>query len=413
MKLRYFILVLLVTVAIAQTTKIQHVVLLVKENHSYDSLFGTFPGGNGSTTGMISTGQTIPLSHASSTPPNFSHTWQMFRLAENGGKMNKFDKTPGCGISTNYACYTQYQQSDIPSYWAYAQKYLLADNFFSSSNGPSFPNHQYLIAEQSGTAVNNPQSGWGCDALPTSLVQTYDLVTKTYANVKPCFDYLTFGDVLDAAGVSWHYYAPTSKTAGYIWSSYDAIRHIRYGADWSKVLDQKTFEADALAGRLAAVNWVTVDWNDSDHPSASLTQGENRAVSILNAIMNGPQWSSTAVFLTRDDPGGFYDHVAPPAVDGYGYGMRVPLIIISPYVVPQIYHEQASFDSLLGFIEANWSLPSLAARDAGANNLMDAFNFEQTPSSKTLRSQRPGVLTVAQKRKIARQSRNDKESEGD
>lgn len=395
------------------TTPIQHVVILMKENHSFDSLFGTFPGANGATSGLISTGATIPLSHASLTPPNFSHSWQMFIKAEHGGKMDWFDKTQGCGIKTGYACYTQYQQSDLPNYWTYAQTYLLADNFFSSSNGPSYPNHQYLIASQSGTAVNNPTAGWGCDAKSTSLVMTYDLVTKTYAHVFPCFDYLTLGDILDAGGVSWHYYAPPSTVAGYMWSAYDAIRHVRYGADWANVLNQKNFEADALAGRLAAVNWVTVDWPNSEHPSASLTKGENRTVSIVNAIMNGPQWSSTAIFITWDDPGGFYEHVPPPVLDGYGAGMRVPLLIISPYVVPQIYHQQATFDSLLAFIEANWQLPSLTSRDAGANNLMNAFNFSQQQTKPVVLPQRKVKLSRRQQEIVLRQSRDEHEADGE
>jgi phospholipase C len=395
------------------TTPITNVVFLMKENHSFDSLFGTFPGAAGTTTGVTSKGQTITLSHASDSPPNFAHSWQMFILAQHGGKMDWFDKTTKCGSSTGYACYTQYQQADLPNYWTYAQTYLLADNFFSSSNGPSYPNHQYLIASQSGSVVNNPTSGWGCDAKSTSTVQTYDLVSRSYGFVFPCFDYLTFGDILDAAGVSWHYYAPNAKTQGYIWSAYDAIKHIRYGADWTNILDQKTFESDALAGRLAAVNWVTVDWNNSEHPSASLTQGENRTVSIVNAIMNGPQWASTAIFITWDDPGGFYDHVSPPKIDGYGAGIRVPLLIISPYVVPQVYHQQATFDSLLAFAEANWQLPSLTSRDAAANNLMDAFNFSQPRLPRLNLPLRKVKLSRRQRQIIWRQSRDEKEAEGD
>jgi phospholipase C len=408
---------MMITSAHCQTTPIQHVVLLMKENHSFDSLYGTFPGANGATSGKISTGATVQLSHASDTPPNFAHTWQMFRLAEHGGKMDYFDKTTRCGATTGYACYTQYQQSDIPAYWAYAQNFVLADNFFSSLNGPSFPNHQYLIASQSGGAaggagaVNNPTSGWGCDAKSTSTVQTYDPATKLYAQAFPCFDYLTLGDVLDAAGVTWKYYAPPSNVAGYIWSAYDAIGHVRYGADWAKVLNQKNFEADALAGNLAAVNWVTVDWNDSEHPSASLAVGENRTVSIVNAIMQGPQWASTVIFITWDDPGGFYDHVPPPVLDGFGSGMRVPLLVISPYVTPHLYHEQATFDSLLAFVEANWGLSPLTAPDASANNLMDLFTWPSKPL--VLPPRELPQMTPRQKAIIERQSRDRKESEGD
>jgi phospholipase C len=402
----------LAAAAFGQTTPIQHVVILIKENHSFDSLFGTFSGADGATSGMTSTGSVIPLSHASDTPPNFAHTWQMFILAENGGKMNYFDKVPGCK-ETSYSCYTQYQQADIPNYWAYAQHYVLADHFFSSLNGPSYPNHQYFIASQSGTAVNNPISGWGCDAKRTSTVETYDLATKKYGKVFPCFDYLTLGDVLNAAGISWQYYAPPANTAGYIWSAYDAIRHVRYGADWQKVRDQKMFESDALAGRLASVNWVTVDWNDSDHPSASLTQGENRAVTVVNAVMQGPDWPTTAIFLIWDDPGGFYDHVPPPYIDGYGAGMRVPLLVISPYVKPHIYHKQATIDSVLAFVEANWQLPSLTQRDASANNLMDLFDRNAVAPAFVLRPRPIPKQTKKMTALIRKQQQNPEESEGD
>jgi phospholipase C len=409
------LLLLLIAAAPCQTTPIQHVVILIKENHSFDSLFGTFPGANGATSGMTSNGSVIPLSHASDTPPNFSHTWQMFILAEHGGKMDRFDKTPGCGITAfpyPYPCYTQYQQPDIPNYWAYAQNYVLADNFFSSINGPSFPNHQYFIASQSGGAVNNPNSGWGCDAKSSSLVATFDLATKKYGKTFPCFDYLTLGDVLDAAGVSWQYYAPTASVAGYIWSAYDAIRHIRYGADWGNVRNQKNFESDALGGRLAAVNWVTVDWNDSDHPPVSLARGENRTVSIINSIVQGPDWPTTAIFITWDDPGGFYEHVPPPYIDGYGAGMRVPLLVISPYVTPQVYHEQATIDSLLAFVEANWQLPSLTIRDASANNLMDLFNWGAKAPALVLPQRALPKLSKQEKLVIERQARDPRESEG-
>lgn len=410
-------LLFLAVSANSQTTPIQHVVFLMKENHSFDSLFGTFPGANGATSGVISTGATIPLSHASDTPPNFAHTWQTLTKDEHGGKMDWFDKSPGCSLTMGYACYTQYQQADLPNYWAYAQNFVLADNFFSSLNGPSFPNHQYMIASQSGGAaggagaVNNPSQGWGCDAKSTSVVQTYDPATKLYAKTFPCFDYLTLGDVLDTAGVSWKYYAPPANVAGYIWSAYDAIGHVRYGADWAKVLNQKNFEADALAGNLAAVNWVTVDWAESEHPSASLAVGENRTVSIVNAIMQGPQWASTAIFITWDDPGGFYDHVPPPVLDGFGSGMRVPLLVISPFVTPHLYHEQATFDSLLAFVEANWSLPALTNRDATANNLMDVFTWPAPPLVLPLRE--VPRMTEKQKALIEKQSRDHRESEGE
>src|SRR5664279_4006906 len=135
--------VLLTIPGFSQITPIQHVVIVIKENHSFDSLFGTFAGVNGATSGIISSGAVIPLTRASDTPLNYGHTWQTFILAEHGGTMSYFDKTPKC-LAPTYSCYSQYLQPDISTYWAYAQQYVLADNFFSSMNGPSYPNHQYF-----------------------------------------------------------------------------------------------------------------------------------------------------------------------------------------------------------------------------------------------------------------------------
>lgn len=379
--------VALASIACAQVvpvTPIQHVVIIVKENHSFDSIFGTMAGVDGATSGLDSHGNVIPLGHAPDSTVNFSHTWSAFIRNIDKGKMDGWNLDPSC---STYKCYVQYYQTDIPNYWAYAQNYVVADEFFSSLNGPSYPNHQYLIAGNSGGAVNNPfqppgapktQGGprWGCDAGPETKVQIYNPATKKSSYVFPCFDYQTLGDVLDGAGLSWRYYSDVAGTSGYIWSAYDAIQHIRYGLDWlNNVQDQKNFVQDALSGNLPAVTWLVPTWQTSEHPPMSMKKGENWTVQQVNAIMQSPQWCSTVIFLLWDDPGGFYDHVAPPGLDPYGAGIRVPLIIISPFAGPGIYHETATLDSLLAFVEANWALPPLTQRDATANNLMGAFNF--------------------------------------
>jgi phospholipase C len=165
--------------------------------------------------------------------------------------------------------------------------------------------------------------------------------------------------------------------------AFNAINHIRNGPDWAaRIVNVSQFEADALSGNLPAVSWVIPRGPDSEHPTALMSVGENWTVSLVNAVMAGPQWNSTAIFITWDDHGGFYDHVPPPQNDYFGYGPRVPLLIVSPFVqAGTVYHGVASFESVLAFIEANWSLPSLTGRDANANNLMDAFNFSaNTPA---------------------------------
>jgi len=282
----------------------------------------------------------------------------------------------------------QYYQADIPNYWKYAQTFTLADNMFSSLAGASFPNHLYLIASQSGGAIQNPSNIatspniWGCDAVSTANVLILEPNGKKYTRF-PCFDYATLGDVLDGAKLTWRYYAPSQGQPGYQWSAYDAISHIRNGPDWqTNVVPVTEFITDALAGKLPPVSWVTPPAVSSEHPGAGVCRGENWTVQQINAVMLGPLWQSTAIFVTWDDFGGFYDHVAPPKTDFYGLGPRVPLLVISPYAIPRhISHNRYGFESVLKFIETNWRLQSLTARDSLANNLMDAFNFSQSPLS--------------------------------
>ena len=380
--------------AIGQETPIRHVVFIVKENRSFDHMFGRFPGANGATHGKISTGQILPLAHAPDAALNYGHGWVAAHDAMDcvSGicKMDGWDNVAGCiGTTTPpYACLEQYYQADIPNYWKYAQTFTLADKMFSSLAGASFPNHLYLIASQSGGAIQNPSNIatspniWGCDAVSTANVLILEPNGKKYTRF-PCFDYATLGDVLDGAKLTWRYYAPSQGQPGYQWSAYDAISHIRNGPDWqTNVMPVSQFITDALAGKLPPVSWVTPPTVSSEHPGAGVCRGENWTVQQINAVMLGPLWQSTAIFVTWDDFGGFYDHVAPPKTDFYGLGPRVPLLVISPYAIPRhISHNRYGFESVLKFIETNWRLQSLTARDSLANNLMDAFNFSQSPLS--------------------------------
>jgi phospholipase C len=197
----------------------------------------------------------------------------------------------------------------------------------------------------------------------------------------PCFDLPTLADRLEAAHVSWKYYAPTRGQVGYIWSALDAINHIRNGPLWtSKVVADGQFVEDARNGRLPAVSWLVTGKN-SEHPPFSSCEGENWSVEQMNAVMEGPDWASTAVFITWDDFGGFYDHVSPPPVDQFGLGPRVPLLIISPFVRKgKVSHTQYEFSSLLSFVEKRFYLAPLTERDQKANDMLDGFDFTQPPS---------------------------------
>ncbi len=377
---------------------IKHIVFFIKENRTFDNYFGTYPYANGAITATDSEGHVVLLQHEPDQVPDINHSAEAARKAYDNGKMDHFDqlfsnskRQTSSGIDP-YAnnSLTQLWQFDIPNYWTYAQNFVLGDNMFSSLMGPSFPNHLYTVAAQAGSAINNPitdqnigtlgntAQGWGCD-VPHQLVQTQGN-DGTISEKEACFNFRTLADELDIKGYSWRYYAPPAGTNGYSWSAFDAVRHIRYGPDWKYVVPARQFLSDARSGELPTVSWVVSPAQYSEHPAASVCVGENWTVQMLNMLMQGPAWSSTAVFLTWDDFGGFYDHVPPQQVDGFGLGFRVPLLVISPYSKRgYIDHTRYEFSSMLRFAEDILGLPRLTRRDKGANNMLNAFDFTQSP----------------------------------
>jgi phospholipase C len=376
----------------ALRSKIQHIVFIIKENRSFDNMFGTFPGADGATSGLISTGERIDLGHATdATSRDLGHEWDDAHLAVDDGKMDRFDLVQGGNVRGDFLSMTQFFDSDIPNYWSYAQHFLLADHTFAAIAGPSFPNHLYTVASQSGGVISNPNSlSWGCDAAEQTRADVLTAngeMTRTF----PCFEFPTLADRLEAAGISWRFYAPTKDQLGYIWSALNAFKSIRLTSLWNdRVLDDNQFLADAANGTLPAVSWLVPDWAVSDHPTRarpggpptiSICEGENWTVQHINAIMDGPNWATTAIVLTWDDFGGFYDHVAPPAIDQYGLGLRVPLLVISPYAKEgTVSHTQYEFASVLKLIEQRHRLKALTAREVETNSLIDAFDFSQQPA---------------------------------
>lgn len=382
-------------------SKIQHIVFIIKENRSFDSYFGTFPGADGATSGVISNGARVTLRRGPDRMPrDIGHDWADAHMAMDGGRMDRFDLVRDGNEQGDFLSMSQFLAADIPNYWSYAQHFTLADRMFSSLAGPSFPNHLYTVASQSGGAIGNPDSLiWGCDAAQTTRVDVR-LADGTSQMQFPCFDFPTITDGLDAANVSWKYYAPTRDQHGYIWSALDAVKHVRFGPDWpANVVPFGRFVQDASNGSLPSVSWVIPDFDVSEHPtvdafagttlSVSACAGENWTVRQINAIMQGPSWPSTAIVLTWDDFGGFYDHVAPPAVDGLGLGPRVPLIVVSPYSREGVVsHTQYEFGSLLQLVQNRYKLKGLSARDVEANSLLDAFDFTQAPAPPLILPQR-------------------------
>ncbi|HET7235312.1 MAG TPA: alkaline phosphatase family protein [Actinomycetota bacterium] len=377
-------------------TPIRHVVFVIKENRTFDNMFGRFPGANGVTVGTDQ-GEPRTLTRAvDAIDEDIKHCYQCALQAWNEGAMDGFATISDA--ADRYA-YTQFLPEDLPNYWHWAQEFVLGDNFFASAHGPSFPNHLYTIAAQSGGAHENPiqpldllrerhrETGlfkaWGCDSLEEAYVPVEDREGNV-KNVPPCFDFLTEADLLMEAGIPWAYYSATNMQNGYLWSAYDAIRHIREDPEiWQNhVFPVDSFSEHARTGLLPPVTWVTPRFELSEHPEYSFCHGENWTTEIVNAVMEGPDWETTAIFVTWDDYGGFYDHVPPPQVDDFGFGIRVPLLVISPYAQEgSVTSELGEFSSVLRFMEDNYGLTQLTHRDRDATPLLSAFDFSQEPRS--------------------------------
>jgi phospholipase C len=365
---------------------IKHVVFLIKENRTFDNLFGTFPGANGASTGMDH-GVQRPLVRGTQgrTYTDIPHCYTCAIEAWDGGKMDGFNQN----AAADRWAYTQLYRDQLPNYWHWASHNVVFDNFFASAQGPSFPNHLYAIAAQSGGAHDNPRrvpgtigsNTFGCDAPDTQLVEVVDS-EGTVEKIPPCFDFRTEGDLLNHAGIPWAYYAASEQQKGYIWSAYSAIRRYRENpAHWQRHIrpvDQVV--RDIQRDHLPPITWVTPRFEVSEHPDYNFCQGENWSTQVIDSIMRSPMWKDTAIFLTWDDYGGFYDHVPPPQVDDFGFGFRVPMLVISPYAKDgKVSHELGEFSSVLRFIEDNWGLSKLTPRDRLATPMRSAFDFTQDP----------------------------------
>jgi phospholipase C/archaellum component FlaF (FlaF/FlaG flagellin family) len=367
-------------------SQIQHVVFIIKENRSFDHYFGQFPGAEGTTIGKLSDGHVVPLWRAPDIMPHDpDHSYTGAMTAMDGGKMDRYDLLTN--INGELMAYSQMTEADIPNYWAYARNFVLADHMFQSSIGNSFPNHLYSIAASAAGTFEIPSpvvspADWGCDSPADETVAIMD-PRGAISRVFPCFQIRTIADSLDKKGRSWKFYAPSIGEGGYNLSTFDEIYHIRYSSRWqTNVVPVAQFIADAQKGQLPAVSWIVTS-DGSEHPPGGTCDGENWTVKQINAIMQGPaaQWDSTAIFVAWDDFGGFYDHLTPPPLfDQFGPGIRVPLLIISPYARPgYVSHTTYEFSSVLKFIETAYGLPSLRKRDSQASDTTDSFDFNQAP----------------------------------
>jgi phospholipase C len=376
--------------------RIENVIVIFQENRTPDNLFHGLPGADIANSGMNSQGQEItlqPIPMANNYDVGHSHT--AFLSMYDNGKMDGADKivvschkgAQDCPPANPQFMYVN--PSDVQPYFELAEQYAFADRMFQTNQGPSFPAHQFII---SGTSAPTPESdlfaaenpgglvnaanNTGCTAPSSEFVKMIDPSGSESQKLYPCFDHLTLMDLLDSRRVSWRYYAPS---AGSIWTGPNAIQHLRFGRDWDNVvLNPPQILTDIANRRLANVSWVMPGGLSSDHPSINDGSGPSWVASIVNAIGNSRYWDNTVIFITWDDWGGWYDHVAPPIVNSYEFGFRVPLIVVSPFAKPgYVSHETHDFGSILKFIEEVYRLPSLGYADEFADDLSDCFDFHR------------------------------------
>jgi phospholipase C len=407
----------------AAATPIRHVVVLMQENRSFDTYFGTFKGADGLPRHVclptVTPGRCLrPYHDTEDASRGGPHGSQAMKADLDGGKLDGFVRQaqtgklgcvdvndPICGRAGSPDVLGWHDQRDIPNYWAYARNFVLQDHLFQSSTSWSLPEHLYLVSEWSARCRKRdaPASCVNDDANPAGIHER-----------SPKFAWTDLTYLLDQAKVSWGYYVapgsepdceddeavrcpsvPQSATTPGIWNPLPDFDSVRDAHELGRIRPTKRFLEEARAGHLPAVSWVVPNEVDSEHPPARITAGQSYVTRLVNTVMKGPDWRSTAIFLAWDDWGGFYDHVVPPHVDVNGYGLRVPGIVISPYARKgYVDHQTLSFDAYAKFIEddflggrrldpktdGRWD-PRPAVRDAepALGDLRRDFDFAQRP----------------------------------
>jgi phospholipase C len=369
--------------------KIHHIIWIIQENRTFDNYFGTYPDADGIPPQtclpvLPDSTRCVKPFHLSDGPScDMSHDWNAAHAAWDNGRMDGFVWAEGSNYTMGYL-----DDRDIPNYWDYARHYVLADRFFSSLAGPSLPNHLYTVAAQSGGLITNV-----CSA-------DHDIdELKTVMDDEDGFSFASMVKLLAAHNISWKYYletraplpdgsndpchvfAPEPHQFG-LWNPLPGFKAVRDDpAQMSRLVDLKEFKSDLQGGTLPAVSWIVPDFQDSEHIPAPAAQGMWYVTRLVNAVMRSRYWADSVIFITWDDYGGFYDHVPPPQMDAYGYGPRVPLLVISPYAKPgYVTHQQADLTAMLRFVEERFNLPHLTARDHYTGDMSDAFDFNQSPN---------------------------------
>ena len=419
--------------------KIQHVIIVMQENRSFDSYFGTYPGADG-----------IPMRHGAPAvcvpgpagrcirpyhnPADVSgggpHGLKDAIGDINRGKMNgflvqrakaartcKFAQDPQCAPGSSRDVMGYHTAAEIPNYWAYAKNFVLTDHMYEPVKSWSLPDHLYMVSAWSAKCASaSPMSCVNNIGGPDKGKLVGQAVAQELSTGTTSID-MAWTDItwlLHAHHVSWRYYvqqgsqpdcanssaltcSPVQQRASTpgIWNPLPLFEDVQQDHQLGNIRGLGAYFAAARAGTLPAVSWITPSQLDSEHPPASIHQGQAYVTAVINAAMKSPDWNSTAIFLSWDDWGGFYDHVVPPHIDHNGYGLRVPSMVISPFARKgYVDHQTLSSDAFLKFIEDDFlggarlnpqtdgrpdPRPDVRENAPRLGNLIKAFNFGQPP----------------------------------
>jgi phospholipase C len=411
--------------------KIRHVVIIMQENRSFDHYFGTYPGAegipmqNGKPSACLSAPALDtcfrPYVDHSDRNGGAPHNANAAKQAIDGGKMDGFVAVAataalhkGCSDTTDPNCgesgglgpgrvMAYHVESDIPNYWAYAKAFVLQDHMFEPVASWSLPSHLYLVSAWSAQCTDQNEAA-SCRS---------DLARRRpKSGLDTPFAWTDLTWLLNRHHVSWAYYLDGGpqepgheKGVPPIWNVLPQFSDVHEDLQVGNVQPLDRFLAAVKTGTLPSVSWIAPNHKDSEHPFAKVSDGQSYVTRLINAIMQGPEWSSTAIFLSWDDWGGFYDHVRPPQVDELGYGIRVPALVISPYAKEGfVDHQILSFDSYLKFIEDDFvngerldpktdgrSDPRPDVREAEAilGDLRQDFDFSHGPRAPLLLPEHP------------------------
>jgi phospholipase C len=429
--------------------KIRHVVIIMQENRSFDSYFGTFPGADG-IPGLAGNPGRVPCVPYPAMPRGCLRPFHDRRdlnhggphatsnaIADiNGGFMNGFvaqarQSLRACEATFNPACgqavgkrpdvMGYHTGADIPNYWTYARDFVLQDHMFQPNLSWSLPAHLYLVSEWSARCKNrDPMSCRNAIESPTNPPG----FPKRHKHPPPNYAWTDLTYLLHKHHVPWRYYVfkgpdadcaraaamicvpgkQSPKTPG-IWNPLPYFEDVHQDGQLGNIQSLSHFFAAAHQGSLPAVSWIVPNGRVSEHPPALVSRGQTYVTTLINAIMSSPDWKSTAIFLTWDDWGGFFDQVVPPRVDRNGYGLRVPALVISPYAKRGfVDHQELSFDAYVKFIEDDFlgrqrldprtdgrpdPRPDVREDAPQLGNLVRDFNFGQKPRPPVILSPRP------------------------